>query len=157
MKTKQQRRDEWAMDMAQIIAEKSSKDPSTKTGAIILDQVGSIIAVGYNSLPHGVADSPGRRDRPTKYKFTEHAERNAIYSAASNGTSLKGSTMYIMWYPCADCARAIIQSGIATLVCYEPDWENIKQDDKWTAHFNAAKQMLTESDVEVRFLDKEEL
>ena len=61
---------------------KRSKDPSTKTGAVILEKYsGALISIGYNDLPEGVEDTDQRRQRPNKYLFTEHAERNAIYSA----------------------------------------------------------------------------
>lgn len=131
---------------------KRSKDPSTKTGAVILEKFsGSVISIGYNDLPEGVEDTPERRQRPDKYLFTEHAERNAIFSALKSGYTLGNTIMYTGWYPCADCARAIIQSGIPELVCKEPDWE----DKKWGKDFEVSKQMLEESNVKVRFVQNE--
>jgi len=62
--------------------------------------------------------------RPAKYRWTEHAERNAIFSAARMGVSIVGATMYLPWFPCAECARAIVQSGIGALVAYQPG-ENV--------------------------------
>ena len=94
-----------------------SKDPSTKTGAVVVGPDREIRATGYNGLVRGVDDSVQERmERPTKYDFFEHAERNAVYNACLTGTSLKGCTLYATHAPCTDCARAIIQSGIKTVV-----------------------------------------
>lgn len=64
-----------------------------------------------------------RIGRPACYQFTEHAERAAIYQAARTGTKLAGSTVYLTWYPCADCARALVAVGVDRLVAVEPDWK----------------------------------
>ena len=94
-----------------------SKDTSTKTGALVVGPDREIRATGYNGLVRGVDDNiPERMERPTKYDFFEHAERNAIYNACLTGTSLKGCTLYATHSPCTDCARAIIQAGIKTVV-----------------------------------------
>lgn len=96
-----------------------SKDPSTKVGAVIVNSDKRVVSLGYNGFPQGVDDSVVERyERPLKYKYTEHSERNAIFSAARLGVSLVGCTIYCNYLPCADCARAIIQSGI-TRVVYE--------------------------------------
>lgn len=112
-----------------------SKDPSTKVGCVIVGQDKRILTVGYNGFPQGVSDYlPGlphtqgvRWERPTKYHYVEHAERNAIYSAARNGVSLVGSTLYLYASQplgiCADCARAIIQSGVRCVWGYKPDFD----------------------------------
>jgi len=74
---------------------------------------------GYNGLPRGVsAQEDTRFDRASGEKFfwIEHAERNAIYNAARTGVSLVGCTAYVNRFPCADCGRALIQSGIAQVV-----------------------------------------
>jgi dCMP deaminase len=123
-----------------------SKDKSTKVAAIITDKENSIISTGYNGFPRGCDDSVEERyERPQKYLFTEHAERNAIYAAARNGVPLKGATIYLKWFPCADCARAIIQSGINTVVCNEPDLET----PKWGEQFKAALEMFEESKITI--------
>lgn len=121
-----------------------SKDKSTQTAAVIVDNDHRILSTGYNGFPVGVNDSIEERyERPAKYLWTEHAERNAIYSAAKNGIPLNGSTMYMDWFPCADCARAIIQAGIRVLICKEPDWDNGTWGESWKVAF----QMLYESKV----------
>lgn len=99
-----------------------SKDPSTKVGCVIVGPDKEVRAQGYNGFPRGVYETPERLVRPTKYLFTEHAERNAIYNAARVGTTTAGCTAYSTLCPCMDCARAIIQSGITTVVTRKPDF-----------------------------------
>ena len=126
-----------------------SKDTSVGTCAIIADDTNRIVSVGYNGFPTGANDDlPERYERPQKYLYTEHAERNAIYNAARIGVSTKDCIMYLMWFPCADCARAIIQSGIKKLVCYKPDI-----DDKiWGEHFKVALILFKECNVVIEYL-----
>lgn len=136
------------MDMAKLVAT-WSKDRSRTCGAVIVDDRNVLVSLGWNGFPRGIEDDwDSRHDRPAKYKWTEHAERNAIFNAAANGYATRGCTMYISWYPCADCARAIIQSGISTLVCTEPDWD----DKVWAGDFTVVKEMLEEAAVDVRFI-----
>ena len=95
----------------------NSDDNETKLGCVVRNPKGDIIARGHNALPFGVHRTPPERlARPGKYAWIEHAERNAIYSAARSGTSLRRCTMYVELMPCADCARGIIQSGIKEVV-----------------------------------------
>lgn len=124
-----------------------SKDRSRGVGAIIVDSSNRVLSIGYNGFPQGADDTvEERHERPEKYLWTEHAEKNAIFSAARNGVAIKDSTMYLMWFPCIDCARAIIQSGITTLVCTEPDWTEERY------HFTKSKQMMEECGVSIRFI-----
>ena len=118
-----------------------SKDRSRQVGAVIVDDRQTLVSMGWNGFPRGGNDLvEERHDRPAKYLWTEHAERNAIYNAASNGVKTAGCTMYIKWYPCADCARAIIQSGIKKLICTEPDWD----DETYGADFKVSREMFSE-------------
>ena len=104
------------MDIAKLIST-WSKDTSTKTGAVIVGPDKEIRATGYNGFVRGVDDDVFERfERPTKYDFFEHAERNAIYNACLCGTSVKGCVLYATHFPCTDCTRAIIQSGIKLVV-----------------------------------------
>jgi dCMP deaminase len=97
----------------------------------------------------GERHSPEERDgRREKLRWTEHAERNAIYNAARHGVRLQDSVMYGSLYPCADCARAIIQAGLSGLVTAEPDWDI----PFWKADFEVSRIMLAEAGVEVRFV-----
>jgi len=91
-----------------------SKDESTKVGSVIIGNHKKPLSFGYNGLPRGVNDNiPERQKRPAKYYYFEHAERNAIYNSDNN---LEGSTIYVTHFPCADCARAIIQNQIKRVV-----------------------------------------
>jgi len=93
-----------------------SKDPSRRVGCVIIGPDNEIRSAGYNGLPRGVDDAtPRYTERPEKYLWVEHAERNAIYNAARMGLSLAGCRLYTTWTVCADCARAIIQAGIISV------------------------------------------
>jgi len=104
-----------------------SKDPSTQNGACIVDPESMTpLSLGYNGLPRGCSDDEfpwareAEKEEDTKYPYCEHAERNAIYNAAQRGIALRDSVIYIYsekgYYPCAPCARGIIQSGIKEVV-----------------------------------------
>lgn len=102
--------------MAEYVSTKS-KDKSTKVGAVIVGPNNEVLSVGWNGFPRGVNDDvEERHERPAKYEWTEHGERNAIYNAARHGIRLDGTTLYTTHDPCADCARAIVQSGIRHVV-----------------------------------------
>lgn len=94
-----------------------SKDPSTKVGAVIIDERGCIRAVGYNGFPRGVDDDPGRyADRTIKLRLIAHAEANAIANAAAVGTPLAGCSLVVTKYPCHECAKMIINAGIERIL-----------------------------------------
>ena len=90
-----------------------------------------------------------RHERPAKYSWTEHAERNAIYNAAKLGIGLDGCTAYVNWFPCIDCARAIVQAGVLRLVGLQPDHADVR----WGSEFEFASGMLGESGIEVTLYD----
>ena len=132
-----------------------SKDPSTKTGAIVVGPDREIRATGYNGLVRGVDDDkPERMERPTKYDFFEHAERNAIYNACLTGVSLKNCVMYATHPPCTDCARAIIQSGIKIVITNELEARPDIKDNTWRDKLGYARQMFEEAGVEYIELPK---
>lgn len=118
-----------------------SEDDSTKVGAVtVLGK--DFKTLGFNGLPRDVdMEVP---ERPEKYLYMEHAERNAIYNATRNGISLYGATMYVTHFPCSDCARAIIQAGIKE-VAYLKKIET----DQWTASNNASEDMFRRAGVNV--------
>ena len=137
--------DQKFMAMADLVAS-WSKDRSTGVGCVVIRPDHSIVSTGHNGFPRGIDDEV--EDRPGGWRRgwrTEHAERNALYTAHER---LHGCTMYSTRYPCADCARGIIQSGIVTLVTVEPDWKN----DRWPTHWEAAREMLGEAQVLTRFV-----
>ncbi len=108
--------DEYFMGVA-LLAAKRSKDPNTQVGACIVDGNNIILSTGYNGFPYGCSDdvfSWEREGDDTKYNYVVHAELNAILNA--RGKNLKGAKLYVDLFPCNECAKAIIQSGIAEIV-----------------------------------------
>ena len=104
--------DEYFMGIA-LLAAQRSKDPNTQVGACIVSQDNIIISTGYNGMPKGCSDDeyPWEREgSDTKYPYVVHAELNAILNA--NGRDLQGSKLYVTLFPCNECAKAIIQSGV---------------------------------------------
>lgn len=102
-----------------ILAATKSKDPSTQVGCVIVSQDNQLLTTGFNGFPRGVNElDPERWERPVKYSYVEHAERNAVYNAARYGIALKGSKAYLNWTPnpCEGCARALIQAGIVEVI-----------------------------------------
>jgi dCMP deaminase len=131
-----------------------SKDRSRKIGCVIVDDERGIRAVGYNGFPRGVEDAfEARHSRPTKYLWTEHAERNAIYQAARMGIRLEGCTMYLPWFPCMDCARAIVQAGIRRLVAFQPD----TTDTQWGEQFLVALDLFKEAGTLLEYIEPNDL
>ena len=106
--------DEYFMGIAALAAMRS-KDPSTQVGACIVSDDNIIISTGYNGMPMGCSDDEFPWDRvgaetETKYPYVVHAELNAILNAS--GRDLRGSRIYVALFPCNECAKAIIQSGV---------------------------------------------
>lgn len=116
--------DEYFMGLAHLSGLRS-KDPNTQVGAVIVDENHRVVSIGYNGFPSGVSDDefPWSRDGgvlETKYAFVVHAELNAILNSQR---SVKGCCIYVSLFPCNECAKAIIQSGIRKIV-YESDKYN---------------------------------
>ena len=108
--------DEYFMGVA-LLAAKRSKDPNTQVGACIVNKAKRILSTGYNGFPYGCSDDtfPWQLEgEDTKYKYVVHAELNAILNA--HGKSLEGARLYVDLFPCNECTKAIIQSGIAEVV-----------------------------------------
>ena len=140
--------DEYFMGVA-LLAAQRSKDPNTQVGACIVDDQNRILSTGYNGFPQGCSDDefPWNRDESlgeTKYQFVVHAELNAILNA--RGKTLAGSKVYVALFPCNECAKAIIQSGIK---------EVIYLSDKYgtTPSTLCSKRMLTSAGVTLRQLE----
>lgn len=135
--------DEYFMGLAHLSALRS-KDPSTQVGAAIVDENHRVVSVGYNGFPIGCSDDEFPWDREggvldTKYAFVVHAELNAILNSPR---SVKDCTIYVSLFPCNECAKAIIQSGIKRIV-YESD----KYAE--TDGVKASKLMLSRAGVEL--------
>jgi dCMP deaminase len=129
-----------------------SKDENTQIGAIIVGKDKEIVSTGYNSFPRGLKDyEKERQERPEKYYWFEHAERNAIYNAARIGVSTKGCTMYLSCgVPCSDCARGIINSGIIRIFCERGD---VTKGKHWEENYDRSWTMLEEAGIDIQFYD----
>lgn len=118
--------DQYFMGIALLSANRS-KDPSTQVGACIVSEDNKILSVGYNGMPTGCDDDVMPWDRvgdelDTKYPYVCHAELNAILNY--NGGSLKGAKVYVSLFPCNECAKAIIQSGIKEVIYVEDKYKD---------------------------------
>ena len=134
--------DEYFMGVAALSAMRS-KDPNTQVGACIVSPEHKILSMGYNGFPLGCSDDEftwEREGEDNKYVYSTHSELNAILNY--RGGSLEGATIYVTLFPCNECAKAIIQSGIRTLV-YDSD----KYAD--TAMVKASKKMLKAAGVQI--------
>lgn len=110
--------DEYFMGVA-ILSGLRSKDPNTQVGCCIVSQDNKILSMGYNGFPKGCSDDEYPWDREgdpleTKYFYVTHSELNAILNY--RGGSLEGAKLYVSLFPCNECAKAIIQSGIAEII-----------------------------------------
>ena len=135
--------DEYFMGLAHLSAMRS-KDPSTQVGAVIGSGEHRVVSIGYNGFPNGCSDDEFPWDREgdfgaTKYPYVVHAELNAILNSKND---LRGCSIYVSLFPCNECAKAIIQSGISRIV-YESD----KYAD--TDATIASKRMLRAAGVEL--------
>lgn len=163
--------DEYFIRHAMLVSEKS-KDPSTKVGCILVGEDNEILSTGFNGFPRGISETVERHqvssdglsssveeliserwDRPEKYKWTEHAERNAIYNAARNGIKLKGARAYLNWepIPCTDCTRALIQSGIVEIIGPNIPFGGVGAGTHY--HLNASVDMIKESGIKFRTVE----
>lgn len=131
-----------------------SKDQYTQIGAVIVGTDNEIVSTGYNSFPRGINDNVSeRQERPEKYYWMAHAEVNSIINAARVGVSTKGCTMYMTCgIPCADCAKAIINAGITTIVC-ERDKMMGPRNERWDEHAERSLIMFKESQVTIEYYD----
>lgn len=143
--------DTFFIELAKLTASKS-KDYSTKVGAVIVGPDNEVRSLGYNGFPRGVNDHVEKRhERPAKYLFTEHAERNALYNALRAGIPVVGCRLYLNYSPCpcSDCARAIIQSGIVEVIGPK-DNPFPGKGEQWEQSIKAAKEMCEEASVKWR-------
>ena len=136
--------DEYFMGIA-FLSAKRSKDPNTQVGACSVSQDNKILSMGYNGFPNGCSDEdfPWNRESAdpydNKYFYTTHSELNAILNY--RGGSLEGSKLYVTLFPCNECAKALIQSGIRTVIYAEDRYAS-------TSATRASKRMLRAAGVE---------
>ena len=134
------------LDLAEHIAG-WSRDPSTKVGAVLVDNEKRLLATGYNGFPRGVRDLPERlADRDAKLRMTVHAEQNALLTALRHGVSVLGATCYVTRPPCGSCAAALIQAGVVRVVHPPADPEFAR---RWADDLSAARTLFAEAGVEV--------
>jgi len=142
---------DYFIDMAELVSTKS-KDRSTKVGAVIVDCDNSVISIGFNGFPRRVNDDvEERHERPAKYTYTEHAERNAIFNAARSSNSTIGSTLYLNFAPppCAECARGVIQAGITKIIGPPKLFTGVgKKESGWKYELDAGAEMLNEAGIQ---------
>lgn len=137
--------DEYFMGVAYLTAMRS-KDPNTQVGACIVSPSNRILSMGYNGFPNGISDDdfPWNRDNTdpvyNKYFYTTHSELNAILNY--RGGTLEGAKLYVTLFPCNECAKAIIQAGIKSLVYASNKYES-------TPSVIASKKMLEAAGVEL--------
>ena len=137
--------DEYFMGVA-LLSGRRSKDPSTQVGACIVSQDNKILSMGYNGFPKGCSDDEfpwgkeAEQEDPynSKYFYSTHSELNAILNY--RGGSLEGSKLYVTLFPCNECAKAIIQAGIKTIIYGEDKYAE-------TPAVRASKRMLNAAGV----------
>lgn len=124
-----------------------SKDPSTKVGAVIVDDNRRIVSTGYNGLPRNIMDSFDRlSNRELKYEMIIHAEVNAILYAKQD---LTNCTLYTYpFQPCSRCASIVIQSGITQVVSY------VNKEERWKSSFELAIDLFHEAGVNLELLEQ---
>ena len=135
-----------------------SKDPSSKIGAVIVNDNRRILATGYNGFPKGIEDTDERlNDREQKYPRIVHAEMNALMAALHSGVSVKDATIYVYGLPvCPECTKSIIQAGIKRVVISPDPYTHItKWTEKWE---NISKEMLNEvGDIVITYANSDKL
>lgn len=140
--------DEYFMGVA-VLSSMRSKDPNTQVGACIVNPQKRIVGIGYNGMPYGCNDNDFSWEREgdylnTKYPYVVHAEPNAILNSIS---SLENCSIYVTLFPCNECAKLIIQSGIKEIVYMDDKYNNTDSDV-------AAKKMLDAANVKYRKVSK---
>lgn len=140
--------DEYFMGIA-LLSAKRSKDPSTQVGACIVNQYNKIVGIGYNGFPIGCDDDKlpwGKSSdnaSETKYPYVVHAEANAILNSTKD---LHGARIYVALFPCNECTKLLIQSGIREIVYLSDKYKD-------TESVKASKKMLDMAGVTYRQLD----
>jgi len=144
---------------AYLFALAHSTEKSTQNGAVIVRD-GAVISGGANGILPEIEHKTERiTERPQKYLFTRHAERDALYNAARKGVATEGATMYCPWTPCSDCAVGIIRAGIVELVGHEADFNTGGANNQrgpnwnWEQNIQAGIAMLREAGVNYRTVE----
>ncbi len=138
--------DEYFMGIALLSCERS-KDPNTKVGACIVDENKKVVSIGYNGMPSGCDENQLSWNRgeglDSKYLYVCHAEFNAILNTRNGTSALRGCTLYVTLFPCNECTKAIIQTGIKEVVYISNKYED-------TVGVQASKRMLLLAGIKIR-------
>ena len=126
-----------------------SKDPHTQVAAIIVacDSF-QILSTGFNGLCRKIAETPERWTRPEKYRWCCHAEMNAVANAARSGVKIEGAICVVTMFPCVECCKILIQSGISCVVSPQPDMTN----ERWASDFALSKAMFEEVHISIIYV-----
>lgn len=135
-----------ALPMAQA-ATQHSTDAERQVGCVILARDGRLLVSGSNAIPSACTVTKERTCRPEKYKWTEHAERRVLNHAARFGIAVNGGTAIVTYFPCADCARSMVDSGIVRVVAPEP----LLDHPRWGASWQDALDILNDAKVSVLY------
>jgi dCMP deaminase len=130
-----------------------SRDPSTKIGAVIVNDERRILATGYNGFPRGIEDTEERlNDREQKYPRIVHGEANALMNALYSGVPVKDATIYVWGLPvCSECTKLVIQSGIKRVVITYPEYA----PEKWQKQWNELSEpMYKEAGVLITYINE---
>lgn len=125
---------------------KWSKDPSTKVGAVLVDNKNRVVGMGYNGFPRGVSDDERLLDREVKYSMVIHAEANAILNAIG---SVEGTTIYSTLKPCSNCTSLLINAGVGRFMYPAPTGEVA---ERFKTSFEIADRMIFEARIRTREL-----
>src|SRR5258708_6978999 len=137
--------DKWThrwIDLAKHVAG-WSKDPNTKVAAVVVTPDRRHMAVGYNGFPRGIKDDDRLHDRETKLKLVQHAERNVLDNATFD---VRGAALVVTKAPCSECAKSIVQKGIARVVC-----PLTTPDSRWFAEVVWGNKIMVEAGIFVDY------
>lgn len=144
--------DEYFMGMA-VLSALRSKDPNTKVGAVIVSPDNKVISIGYNGMPSRLDEEQLSWNKgeglDSKYLYVCHAEFNAILNTQVGGT-LKGATLYVTLFPCNECTKAVIQTGIKEVVYLDNKYES-------TTSIQASRKMLELAGVKIRHFEGQDV
>lgn len=122
---------------------------TTQKGAVIVSEKGIVLGEGSNDFPRGVERQKERLQPGKKSEYVEHAERAAIFQSLYDGKAIRGATMFCPWFACAECARAIVATGITTVIGHKESMD--KTAERWKETIRAGDVMLKEAGVKTLF------
>lgn len=143
--------DTYFINMARFVSKKS-KDNSTQCGTVIVSEDNTILSTGYNGLPRNMKYSEEKFIRPFKYKVFSHSEQNAVANAARHGIKLLNSKAYITNFPCHECMRLLVQSGIVKI--FVSNKCTLINREDWKDSLIASKLIAKECNIEIGYINE---